>query len=133
MEKGARVVIDRPFVGRSRFNAVLAAGALAIVTLLGAKGCDPNYIGVQEYGSIQGNTVDQKGRPLSGAIVYVGSLATIRSSPDGSFLLLHVPSGEQVVNASLGGYQTGSATVIVTKDKQVAAGNIVLTQVTSNP
>jgi hypothetical protein len=47
--------------------------------------------------------------------------------------LPHVPSGEQTVNASLGGYATGSATVIVTKDKQVSAGNIVLTQVTSNP
>jgi hypothetical protein len=128
-------MIDRPNTGRSRFSAVFAAagGALALVSLLGAKGCDSNYIGVQDYGSIQGNAVDQKGRPLSGAIVYVGSLATIRSSPDGSFLLPHVPSGEQTVNASLGGYATGSATVIVTKDKQVSAGNIVLTQVTSNP
>ncbi len=130
-----RALIDRPFAGRSRLNAPLG-GLLAVValsTLLGAKGCDPNYIGVQDYGSIQGNAVDQKGRPLAGAIVYVGSLATIRSAPDGAFLLPHVPSGEQTVNASLGGYQTGSATVIVTKDKQVSAGNIVLTQVTANP
>jgi hypothetical protein len=75
-------MIDRPNTGRSRFSAVFAAagGALALVSLLGAKGCDSNYIGVQDYGSIQGNAVDQKGRPLSGAIVYVGSLATIRSS-----------------------------------------------------
>lgn len=126
---------DRRVMSRSRFSLFfgVAGGAVALVTLLGAKGCDSNYIGVQDYGSIQGNAVDQKGRPLGGAIVYVGSLATIRSAPDGSFLLPHVPSGEQTVNASLGGYQTGSATVIVTKEKQVSAGNIVLTQVTSNP
>jgi hypothetical protein len=128
-------MVDRRVFGRSRFTGACAAalGSAALLTLLGAKGCDSNYIGVQEYGSIQGNAVDQKGRPISGAIVYVGSLATIRSGPDGSFLLPHVPSGEQTVNASLGGYQTGSATIIVTKDKQVSAGNIVLTQLTWNP
>ncbi len=130
-----RATSDRRLPLRGGFRAAVGAllGAAAFTTLLGAKGCDPNYIGVQDYGSIQGNAVDQKGRPLSGAIVYVGSLATIRSGPDGSFLLPHVPSGEQTVNASLGGYQTGSATVIVAKDKQVSAGNIVLTQVTANP
>lgn len=108
-------------------------GSLAAFALLGAKGCDSNYIGVQDYGSIQGNVVDGKGKPIVQAIVYVGSLSTIRSDQNGAFLLEKVPAGEQTVNASLGGYATGSATVIVRKDKQVAAGNIVLTQLTVSP
>jgi len=111
----------------------LGFGAVAIVTLLGAKGCDPSEIGVQEFGSIQGNAIDGRGKPLQGAVVSVGSLATIRSNDDGSFLLAHIPSGEQVVSASLGGYKTGTVTVIVRKDKEVAAGNIVLEQLTANP
>ncbi len=125
---------DRRAAAPSRRSAVMAlAFATAAIGLLGAKGCDPNDIGVQDYGSIQGNTIDQKGRPLGGVIVSVGSLATIRSNPDGSFLLPHVPTGEQAVDASLGGYRTGTVTVIVAKMKQVAAGNIVLDQLTANP
>ncbi len=89
----------------------------ALATLLGAKGCDPNYIGVQDYGSIAGNVVDQKGTPLASAIVSVGSLATIRSDAKGGFVLPHVPVGEQTVQAQAAGYISGSVTVIVAKDK----------------
>ncbi len=116
---------------RVAFAAALSLGAL--VTLLGAKGCDPNYIGVQDYGSIGGNVVDQKGVPIPQAIVSVGSLVTIRSDSKGAFVLPHVPVGEQSVQAQAAGYASGSVTVIVAKDKDVSAGNIVLTATTTNP
>ncbi len=125
------MTLRSPFARSRTLGAVF--GALALTTLVGAKGCDSNYIGVQDYGSIQGNAVDQKGKPVVGAIVYVGSLATVHSDQHGAFLLEHVPAGEQTVNSSLGGYATGSATVIVRKDKQVAAGNVVMTQLTTSP
>ena len=117
-------------VGRRRFTAAVATFALT----LGLAACtDPTFIGVQDYGEIRGNVVDQKGAPLGGAIVSVGSLATIRSNSDGSFALPHVPVGEQVVNARLDPYGPGTVTVIVAKDKSVSADNIVLTKQTSNP
>ncbi|MDQ2908982.1 MAG: carboxypeptidase-like regulatory domain-containing protein [Candidatus Eremiobacteraeota bacterium] len=118
-------------LARAAFVAALGLGAFT--TLLGAKGCDPNYIGVQDYGSIAGNVVDQKGAPISSAIVSVGSLATIRSDAKGAFVLPNVPVGEQTVQAESAGYVTGSVTVIVTKDKSVSAGNIALTASTTTP
>lgn len=125
-----RRIAARP-LPQALFVAALAVGAFA--TLIGAKGCDPNYIGVQDYGSIAGNVVDQKGAPVTSAIVSVGSLATIRSDPKGAFVLPEIPVGEQTVQAQAAGYVTGSVTVIVTKDKNVSAGNIVLTASTTTP
>ena len=126
----AHGMMVRPTLGRIRFAAVVVASALT----LGLGACtDPTFIGVQDYGEIRGNVVDQKGAPLGSAIVSVGSLATIRSNADGSFVLPHVPVGEQVVNARLDPYGPGTVTVIVTKDKSVSADNIVLTKQTSNP
>ncbi len=126
---------ERPLAARplSRSNFVATLGLGGLLTLVGAKGCDPNYIGVQDYGTIGGNVVDQKGAPIADAIVSVGSLATIRSDPKGGFVLPHVPVGEQTVQAQAAGYASGSVTVIVAKDKDVSAGNIVLTSTTTNP
>ncbi len=120
----------RPIAGRARFTAAFAA-AVALVALGGCT--DPSFIGVQDYGDVRGNVVDQKGAPLGGAIVSVGSLATIRSNSDGSFVLPHVPAGEQIVNARLDPYAPGTVTVIVKKNDSVSADNIVLTKGTSNP
>ena len=125
-----RPLATRPLL-RSAFVAALGLGSL--LTLVGAKGCDPNYIGVQDYGTIGGNVVDQKGAPIADAIVSVGSLATIRSDARGGFVLPHVPAGEQTVQAQAAGFASGSVTVIVAKDKNVSAGNIVLTGTTTNP
>ena len=124
-------MLVRQSAGRFRLVGAFAA-VIALAASLG--GCtDPGYIGVQDYGEIRGNVVDQKGAPLGGAIVSVGSLATIRSNADGSFVLPHVPVGEQVVNARLDPYGPGTVTVIVAKAKSVSADNIVLTKQTSNP
>jgi hypothetical protein len=107
---------------------IAVAGVLSLVTLLGAKGCDSNYIGVQDYGSIIGNVVDQTGKPIANAFVRTtGSTATSTTDPKGGFYLQHVAIGQQTVTAYAAGYN-GQATfdVIVEKDKTASAGNLSL-------
>jgi hypothetical protein len=101
--------------------------------LLGAKGCDSNYIGVQDYGSVIGNVVDQSGKPIANAFVRTtGSTATSTTDARGGFYIQHIAVGEQTLTAYAAGY-TGQATidVIVVKDKTASAGNLELLSTTA--
>ncbi len=95
-------------------------------------GCaDPNFIGIQDFGYIVGNVVDQNGKPVQGALVtstgVTGAPAT--TGPNGSFSIQNVAVGQQTVTVNPpGGYSAPAApiTVIVVKGQGVSAGNIVI-------
>jgi hypothetical protein len=56
-------------------------------------------------GEIKGIAVDAKGSPVSGNVFVIGVDQTVHTSPDGSFLLSHIPGGERelvVANAGTG-------------------------------
>jgi hypothetical protein len=93
-------------------------------------GCtNPSFIGVQDYGYIVGNVLDQNGKPIANAIVTsTGTNVPSRTGADGGFNLQNVATGEQTVTATAAGYQPQAAplTVIVVKDQGTQAGNIVL-------
>jgi len=116
-----------------RRRAVLILGASAALALLGAKGCDSNYIGVQDYGTIIGNVVDQAGKPIANAFVRTtGSTVTATTDPRGGFTLVHVAVGEQTVTAYAAGYNAqANADLIVAKDKTASAGNMQLLATTA--
>ncbi|MGP6158480.1 MAG: carboxypeptidase regulatory-like domain-containing protein [Vulcanimicrobiaceae bacterium] len=98
----------------------------AIAACLG--GCiDPNYIGVQDYGSVNGRVIDAKTRaPLNGAIVSVGSLEVQHTVSDGSFLLNHVPAGAQTLLVQAPGYRTASVQIEILKGQVAPAGLVSL-------
>jgi len=109
-----------------RLVAVSLAAAMA--WMLG--GCaNPNFIGVQDYGYIVGNVIDQNGKPIPNALVTAtGTNQPARTGPDGAFNLQNVATGEQTVTATAAGYepQATPVTVIVVTGTGVQAGNIVL-------
>ena len=110
---------------------------LGIVSTATLAGCtNPNFIGVQDYGTIIGNVVDGSGKPLAGALVSsTGSSSTFRTAGDGSFTLPQVAIGTQTISVSAPGYAPPATqpSVVVPKNGTVAAGNIVLVSVTSIP
>jgi hypothetical protein len=109
--------MSRTFSPSRRLRLGLLVAVLAAT--LGDKGCDPNYIGVQDYGAITGRVIDAKTNgPISGALVSVGSLYVTRSDPQGAFTLPKVPIGTQQVVITATGYQAPSPIpVAVGKDK----------------
>ena len=108
---------------------------LAFVLLLGAAqgggGCsNPNYIGVQDYGSVTGRVIDAKtNQPISGALVAVGSNLTATADAQGGFTLTQVPAGTQTVSVSAAGYATATQTATVHKDQTTQLDYIKLTPV----
>lgn len=117
-----------------RWRLGLLAAVLAAT--LGDKGCDPNYIGVQEYGAITGRVFDAKtNAPINNALVSVGSLYVTRSDPQGAFTLPKVPVGTQQVIITATGYQSIPAIpVLVGKDKTAVIEQPVgLTLIGSSP
>ncbi len=122
------LMTNRPLPAGPRYRRrTLGLAALAFVSLLGAKGCDSNAIGVQDYGTVYGNVVDGSGKPIAQALVSAtGTTTTVSTERDGAFSLVHVAVGEQTVTVRAAGFTTATADVIVTKDKNVAAGNIAL-------
>jgi len=108
----------------------LIVAVLSSVLAVSLAACaNPNYIGVQDYGYIVGNVVDQNGKPIPNALVTAtGTNGTARTGPDGGFNLQNVATGEQTVTASAAGYQPQATpvTVIVVQGQGVQAGNIVL-------
>lgn len=114
--------------------ALLAAGTLAL-GLLG--GCaNPNFIGVQDYGTIYGNVVDTTGKPIVGALVSAtGGSYTYRTIADGSFRLTQISAGTQTVSVSAPGFGPPAApiTVLVVKNMEASVGNITLPSTTSIP
>lgn len=121
---------NRPFGTPSRFRrgAFLAFGALSLAAL--TRCANPNFIGLQDFGTINGNVVDQNGKPIAGALVSsTGSGQNgVSTQSNGAFNLINVAVGEQTVTAQAAGYGTpAQATVIVVKNQNVTAGNLVLT------
>lgn len=109
-------------------------GALCALVLAGC--ANPNFIGVQDYGTIIGNVVDGGGKPIVGALVSAtGTSSTFRTVGDGSFSLPQVAVGTQTLGVSAPGYYPPGTTpsVVVTKNGTASAGNIVLQSATSIP
>jgi hypothetical protein len=109
-------------------------GTFAATTFAGC--ANPNFIGVQDYGTIIGNVVDGGTKPISGALVSsTGSSSTFRTAADGSFTLPQVAIGTQTLSVSAPGYAPPATqpSVVVPKNGTVPAGNIVLISVTSIP
>jgi hypothetical protein len=100
--------------------------APVFAALLG--GCiDPNYIGVQDYGSVNGRVIDAKTNvPVNGAIVSVGSLEVQHTVSDGSFLLNHIPVGTQTMVVQAPGYRTTTLQIAVVKGQVAPAGLVSL-------
>jgi hypothetical protein len=112
------------FTSRGYFVAGL--GTLALLTLIG--GCDPNQIGLQDYGTIVGRVADQDGKPIQGALVRsTGTTYTFTTDKTGAFAIQKVAVGQQTVTAYGPGYAGNATTdVIVTKDQTVQAGDLHL-------
>jgi hypothetical protein len=116
--------------GRLRIGLLVAV----LAATLGDKGCDPNYIGVQEYGAITGRIIDAKSNgPISNALISVGSLYVTRSDPKGAFTLPKVPIGTQQVVITATGYVAPSPIpVAVGKDKTAVIPQPVALQLISD-
>ncbi len=124
---------DRSLARRIRAFSALGAFVLCATTL--ARCATPGAIGVQDFGTVQGRVVDGKSnQPISGALVNVGSLYTVRTDPSGVFQL-RVPTGDQLVMVQANGYaQLAPIAVLVVKDMTVNAGDSAITlQSTGNP
>jgi hypothetical protein len=112
---------------RRKRGSFLALGAFALAAIVGC--ADPNFIGLQDFGTINGNVVDQNGKAVQGAVV--SSTGTggngVSTQSGGAFNLVNVAVGEQTVTVTAAGYQSATATVIVVKNGNVTAGNVVIT------
>jgi len=110
------------------------AWIVALVTLTSC--ANPNFIGVQDYGTIYGNVIDTAGKPIAGALVSAtGTSSTFRSGGDGAFRLPQVSIGTQIVSVSAPGYGPPAATIsiLVEKNAERSVGNITLPSTTSAP
>jgi len=76
-------------------------------------------------GNVTGSVVNGSGTGLSGALVTAGGLTTTTAA-DGSYALNNLPAGSTTINASLTGFQSGSATVTVVAAATTAAPAITL-------
>lgn len=91
----------------------------------------PNVVGVQDFGRVVGRVLDaMTNRPISNALVSVGSLYTVRADVNGAFDLRAV-AGDQTVTARAAGYTTVTADTTITKDGTVSIGYIRLVPLTA--
>ncbi len=109
-----------------------------LVFLLGAAnggGCsNPNYIGVQQYGSITGRVLDASdNQPVPSALVSVGSLYTAYTDAQGAFTLGRIPIGHQMVTATAPGYSRASRTVRVVQSQTASIDYLRLAPLTCGP
>jgi hypothetical protein len=78
--------------------------------------------------------VSSAGQPVTGAEVSAtGSTMPVSSATNGGFTLMNVAVGEQTITVYAPGYTTATATVIVTANQSVNAGNIAIAPTTSTP
>lgn len=100
---------------------------MIVLFALGDACAAPGVVGVQDYGQVTGRVLDaMTNRPISGALVSVGSLYTSSADARGAFLLTRVPAGDQTVTARAPGYNTADGSVTVLKDRTESAGYIRL-------
>ncbi len=76
-------------------------------------------------GNVTGSVVNSSGTGLSGATVSAAGLSTT-SAADGSYMLSNLPAGQTTIQASLTGFQSGSASVAVVAGTTTAAPAITL-------
>ncbi|HEY8313264.1 MAG TPA: carboxypeptidase-like regulatory domain-containing protein [Candidatus Baltobacteraceae bacterium] len=106
--------------------------AVALVLFLGnanGGGCsgNPNYIGVQDYGSVTGRVLDAtNNRPIPNALVSIGALYTAYADVAGGFTLTTIPIGVQTVTATAPGFSRNSMDVHVFKNRTSSAGYVRL-------
>jgi carboxypeptidase family protein len=109
------------------------ARLLAAAALLALAACvNPNAIGVQDSGSINGRVIDATTQqPIGGAIVSVNSLVNQTTNSGGVFLLQNVPVGVQTLTVYANGYQTTTVPNInVIKGQNSNVGLVLLTPAT---
>ncbi len=114
--------------------ASLVACLLALTILAGC--ANPNFIGVQDYGTIYGNVIDSAGKPIGGALVSAtGGANPVTSNGNGSFRLPQISVGTQTVSVSAPGFGPPAAPVqvLVVKDVETSVGNITLPSTISAP
>ncbi|MEO6836554.1 MAG: carboxypeptidase regulatory-like domain-containing protein [Candidatus Tumulicola sp.] len=90
----------------------------------------PGVVGVQDYGQVTGRVLDaMTNRPISNALVSVGSLYAASADARGAFVLGKVPAGDQTVTARAPGYLTASGDVTILKDHTASVGYLRLVPV----
>jgi hypothetical protein len=111
----------------SRARLLAAAASLALAACV-----NPNAIGVQDSGSINGRVIDATTQqPIGGAIVSVNSLVNQTTNSGGVFLLQNVPIGVQTLTVYANGYQTSTVQNInVIKGQNSNVGLVLLTPAT---
>ncbi|HEX3672556.1 MAG TPA: carboxypeptidase regulatory-like domain-containing protein [Candidatus Cybelea sp.] len=106
-------------------------GTLLLFALGDSCSPPPNVVGVQDFGHVVGRVLDaMTNRPISNALVSVGSLYTTRADVGGAFNLRTV-AGDQTVTARAAGYSTATADTTITKDGTVSIGYIRLVQLSA--
>lgn len=104
---------------------------IAFLILAQGGGCGNGIVGVQDYGLITGRVLDATtNKPISGALVSVGSLYTATTDTQGAFTIPHVPIGLQAVTARSPGYETATSDdATIVKDATASVGYIRLSRV----
>lgn len=102
--------------GTSTLAAALAGyqSASESVTVTAGQSTQAATLQIQPInpGNVTGTVADGNGQVLSGATVSSAGLST-SSAADGSYVLNNLPAGQTTIQASLTGYQSGSAVVMV--------------------
>ncbi|MGC2742382.1 MAG: carboxypeptidase regulatory-like domain-containing protein [Candidatus Angelobacter sp.] len=115
--------------GTSTLTAALAGyqSASESVTVTAGQSTQAATLQIQPVnpGNVTGTVVNGSGQGLSGATVSAAGLSTTTAA-DGSYALNNLPAGQTTINASLTGFQSGSATVTVVAATTTAAPAITL-------
>lgn len=115
--------------GTSTLTAALARyqSASESVTVTAGQSTQAATLQIQPLnpGNVTGSVINGSGQGLSGATVSAAGLTT-STAADGSYALNNLPAGQTTIQASLTGFQSGSATVTVVAATTTAAPAITL-------
>lgn len=107
----------------------LLLGFVFLLTV--ADSCNSGVVGVQDFGQVSGRVLDaMTNRPVSNAIISVGSLYTATADANGAFILPRIPIGQQTITARMPGFTTDSAPIRVRKGQMTQAGYLRLVPIT---
>jgi hypothetical protein len=102
-----------------------------VVFLAMGDSCNNGIVGVQDYGNVTGRVLDATtNRPISAAIISVGSLYTASADGYGAFTMQRIPIGQQTVTARMPGFTTVSQIVRVRKDQTSQVGYLRIVPLT---